>query len=107
MLGLGGDERLGCSQPQKQGWACADWRGLAGLGDAAGMKQGEALVEELGSGWIREEPVPGTAPPQPYCETLAKWQLLSFLGLIKVSGYSSALPSSNPIPPQPQWALGS
>lgn len=69
---------------QKQGWACAGWRGLAGLGDAAGTKQGGALVGELGSGWIREEPVLGTAPPRPYCETLAKWQLLSFLDLVQV-----------------------
>lgn len=97
---------LGEASPRSRVGVC----GLEGpglTGRCSWNETGRGLGGGTRSGWIREEPVLGTAPPRPYCEPLAKWQLLSFLDLVQVSGHPSALPFSNPIPPQPQWALGS
>lgn len=75
-----GEVRLRRSPPQKQGWAGGTGRCSW---EETGQGRGEPCTGDLGSDWIREEPVLGIAPAQPSCETLAKGQLPPFLDLVK------------------------
>lgn len=81
--GWGLGERRGEAQTEPAPEAGLGWRDWEMELGKNGAGAGEPCTGDLGSDWIREEPVLGIAPAQPSCETLAKGQLPPFLDLVK------------------------